>query len=71
MPRGVKKQINYDEELAKIDARITHHQNSIAELKEEKKSLLAQKEATELKELQDLIRQSGKTTAEFIASAQA
>lgn len=68
MPRGVKKQVNYDEKLAKIDARIIHHKNSITELEEEKKLIFIQKEEAELKELQSLIVSSGKTPAEFLAA---
>ena len=34
MARGIKKQINYDDEIAKIDAQITKHTNTISELKE-------------------------------------
>ena len=36
MPRGIKKQINYPEEIERIEARIIHHTNSIKELKERK-----------------------------------
>ena len=32
MPRGVKKEINYAEEIEKVSLRIIHHQNSIKEL---------------------------------------
>ena len=39
MPRGIKKQINYPEEIERIEARIIHHTNSIKELKERKQSL--------------------------------
>lgn len=70
MPRGVKKQINYDEEISKIETRITHHKNSIAELEEQKNSFIAKKEEAELKQLRDIIKESGQTPAEFLASIQ-
>jgi hypothetical protein len=43
MPRGVKKEINYAEEIQKIEMRITHHQNSIKELEEKRQILIQQK----------------------------
>ena len=48
MPRGIKKQINYDEEFEKIEARITHHTNSIKELKERREELENKKRMEEL-----------------------
>ena len=44
MPRGVKKSVNYDEELMKIDAQITRWTNTIKELEDKKAVLLSQKE---------------------------
>ena len=43
MPRGVKKEINYAEEIQKVEMRITHHQNSIKELEEKRQILIQQK----------------------------
>lgn len=43
MPRGVKKEINYAEEIEKVSLRIIHHQNSIKELEEKKQTLINQK----------------------------
>ena len=34
MPRGVKKEINYVEEIQKVEMRITHYQTTIKELEE-------------------------------------
>lgn len=71
MPRGVKKKVNYDEETAKINERISFHENSIKQLKEQCKLLKAQKDDDELKELQTLIKDTGKTAAEFIDTVKA
>lgn len=43
MPRGVKKTINYSEEIQKVEMRIVHHQNSIKELEEKRQMLIQQK----------------------------
>ena len=43
MPRGVKKAINYSEEIQKVEMRIVHHQNSIKELEEKRQMLIQQK----------------------------
>ena len=67
MPRGVRKQINYDDELMKIDAQMTKWKNTISELEDQKKSLIQQKEQTEMSELYQFIKQSGKTPNEILA----
>lgn len=51
MPKGIKKTINYEEEFERIEARITHHTNSIKELKERKLELENKKRMEELKKL--------------------
>lgn len=43
MPRGVRKEINYAEEIQKTEMRITYHQNSIKELEEKRQNLINQK----------------------------
>jgi hypothetical protein len=43
MPRGVKKEINYVEEIQKVEMRITHYQTTIKELEEKKQNLITQK----------------------------
>ena len=43
MPRGVKKEINYAEEIQKVEMRIIHHQTSIKELEEKRQNLINQK----------------------------
>lgn len=51
MPKGIKKTINYEEEFERIEARITHHTNSIKELKERKLELENKKRMEGLKKL--------------------
>lgn len=55
MPRGIKKQINYDEEFEKIEARITHYTKSIKELKERKEELEQKKHTEELIKLNNFL----------------
>ena len=43
MPRGVKKSVNYEEELLKIDAQITRWTNTIKELQDKKAAVLREK----------------------------
>ena len=43
MPRGIKKEINYAEEIQKTEMRIMHHQNLIKELEEKRQMLISQK----------------------------
>ena len=51
MPKGIKKPINYTEEFERIEARITHHTNSIKELKDRRMDLENKKRMEELKNL--------------------
>lgn len=55
MPKGIKKQINYNEEFEKIEARITHHTNSIKELKERREELENKKRMEELISLSNFL----------------
>lgn len=55
MPRGIKKEINYEEEIKKTEARITHHTNSIKELKERKQELEQQRKMKDFKTLENFM----------------
>ncbi len=68
MPRGMKKQINYEEELQKIDMQITRWKNTILELQERKKALIQEQEAAELSALYQAVKASGKTVDELISA---
>ena len=62
MPRGVKKSVNYDEELMKIDAQITRWTK--------KADLQSQKEQKELSELKEVVESSGMTVHDLIQMVQ-
>lgn len=68
MPRGVRKQINYDEEINKIDMRITRYENTIKELKEERAKLETQKKQHEISALYEALQTSGLSIDEAISS---
>lgn len=55
MPKGIKKQINYTEELEQIEARILYHTNTIKKLKEKKEELKKQKRIEELTTLDNFL----------------
>lgn len=48
MPRGIKKQINYTEEIEKIDNRIAQYTHCISELKDRKDELKQQQHLEEV-----------------------
>ena len=66
MPRGVKKTINFDVELARVEEQINKHADSLAKLKAEKKALQEKKDFADLKALQDLISKEGKSVADIV-----
>lgn len=70
MPRGVKKSVNYDEELMKIDAQITRWTNTIKELQDKKAVLLNEKEQKELSELKEVVESSGMSIHDLVQLVQ-
>jgi chromosome segregation ATPase len=59
MPRGVKKQKNYEEEIALIEEKIASHESKIKTLRLQLESLRKEREQKNLQELNRLINQSG------------
>ena len=64
MPRGVKRERNYDDEIERIAAQISQHEASIKALKGQLSSLKEEKEQNDLKSLNKLIRESGLSVKE-------
>lgn len=62
-----RKPINYEEEFSRIDAQITRHENTVKELKEERRLLLQQKEQDEISKLYDVYKTSGMSLDEMIS----
>ena len=70
MPRGIKKSVNYEDELMKIDAQITRWTKTIKELQDKKTALLKDKEQKELLELKEVVESSGMTVHDLIQMVQ-
>lgn len=66
-----RKPVNYEEELLRIDAQITRHENTVKELKEERRLLTQQKEQAEIAKLYDLYKSSGMSLDEMISRVSA
>ncbi len=62
-----RKPINYEEELIRIEAQITKYENTLKELKEERRLLCQQKEQDEISKLYDVYKASGMSLEEMIA----
>ena len=62
-----RKPINYEEELIRIEAQITKYENTLKELKEERRLLCQQKEQDEISKLYDVYKASGLSLEEMIA----
>lgn len=78
MPRGVRRQITYTGEAAKIHDKIIRHEEELKTLREnlktavkrqeqEAKVVAKKKQIDEEKQILKLIKESGKTTEEIIA----
>lgn len=65
MPRP-KKPVNYEEELAKINAQITKHQNTIKELMAKKEELAQLRHRQELEVLRGAVVKSGLSIEEVL-----
>ena len=58
MPRGVKKEINYSEEIQKLEERITYHQNAIQNIQEKRQNLIQEKNERDMCLLHDFLVQN-------------
>ena len=65
MPRGVKRERNITEELATVNAQIAKHEAIIQSLKQQLSALQEEKEQSELKQLNKLLKETGLTTQEL------
>ena len=62
-----RKPINYEEELIRIEAQITKYENTLKELKVERRLLCQQKEQDEISKVYDVYKASGMSLEEMIA----
>lgn len=66
MPRGVKKEVNFTNELAEIDAKIKKHKAQISALENRRKDITELQEQAETKRLMEFLSQSGLSIADVI-----
>lgn len=66
MPRGIKKEINFNEEFEKIKARITYHSNSIKELKKKKLELEQKQQKEELNSVKNYLEKNHLSSKDLI-----
>ena len=67
MPRGVKKAPDFNAKIGKVNEQIAALSTKISDLKTERTNLLAQQEEYELKELNAVLKATGKSPAEVKA----
>lgn len=65
MPRGVKRERNIADELAAVNAQIAKHEAIIKSLKQQFSALQEEREQSELRNLNKLLKESGLTTQEL------
>ena len=68
MPRSVKKEINYKEEIERVNLRIVHHENSIKELEEKKENLIQRKNQRDVNILTNYLTQHNLSAEDLIAN---
>lgn len=66
MARGVKKQISYEAEIAKIDTRISELSDEIKTLKQQKKQLAKDKQKNDMISVYKFIKESGISAEEAL-----
>lgn len=71
MPRGVRKPVNYAEEIQKIDMQITRWKNTIQELQEKRRELVEEQQRQELAALYEAVKASGRSVSDVVAQLSA
>ena len=70
MPRGIKKEINYQEEIEKVNLRIVHHEKSIKELEEKRENLIQRKTQNDVNILTNYLNQNNLSAEDLISQLQ-
>lgn len=71
MPRGVRRELNIEEELAIVDAKINKHEKSIAELKNVRSQLEEQQYRKDASRLMQAVSSSGISVDDAVAKLSA
>ena len=66
MPRGIRKEVNYKEEIERVNLRIVHHENSIKELEEKKENLIQRKTQRDVNVLTNYLTQNNLSAEDLI-----
>lgn len=62
-----KKPINYEDELSRINARITHYQNTIEELTEKRNILSQEKETQDIANLSKYLHENNLSLSQIVS----
>ena len=67
MPRGVRRTINYDSELAEIERKIVGHKEQIHQLEDRKKEIVEQQKRADSERMMAFLKQQGLSVEEAIS----
>lgn len=67
MPRGVRRTINYDSELAEIDRKIAGHKEQIHQLEDRRKEIAEQQQRADFERMMAFLKQQGLSVEEAIS----
>ena len=67
MPRGVRRAINYDSELAEIERKIVGHKEQIHQLEDRKKEIVEQQKRADSERMMAFLKQQGLSVEEAIS----
>lgn len=66
MPRGIKRERNIPEEITSLSSQIAKHESVIKSLKAQLTSLQAEREQSELKQLNEYLKENGLTAKDLV-----
>ena len=67
MPRGVRRIVNYDSELAEIDRKIAGHREQIHQLEDRRKEIAEQQLRADSERMMAFLKQQGLSVEEAIS----
>ena len=67
MPRGVRRIVNYDSELAEIDRKIAGHKEQIHQLEDRRKEIAEQQQRADFERMMSFLKQQGISVEDAIS----
>lgn len=67
MPRGVRRIVNYDSELAEIDRKIASHKEQIHQLEDRRKEIVEQQQRADSERMMSFLKQQGISVEDAIS----